>query len=123
LNKKTEFRGGKRLNFLYSKYEFRLIRPYEQYEIEPVLSRLFGKNMAESPDLAEMLSETKRYNRYVNEALTMYVIIRNVSALEYYLRQVARKLVDDSNKSIDFSKFFTYDFETEFTKANRNRKN
>src|SRR5215207_2453212 len=75
--------------------------------------------MAEHPSL----SDPKRYDRYVNEALTMYIIIINVSALEYYLRQVASKIVDnDNNKSIDFSKFFKYDFETEFVKANRNRR-
>jgi hypothetical protein len=76
--------------------------------------------MAEHPELADQLSETKRYNRYVNEILTMYIIIRNVSALEYYLRHAASNIVD-SNKSIKLSKFFTYPFETEFAKANERR--
>jgi len=124
LNKKTQFNPGKRLDFPYHESEFKCIRPYEQYEIEPILSRLFRKNMAEHPDTAELLlSDPKRYNRHVNDVLTMYIIIRNVSALEYYLRQVASKIVDNdnNNKSIDFSKFFTYDFETEFAKANQKR--
>lgn len=122
MNKKSVFITGKRLNFPYSHSEFKRIHPYRHYEIEPILSKLFGRNMAEHPKIAEMLSETTRYNRYVNEALTMYVLIRNVSALEYYFRYAASKIVDVSYRSIDFSKFFTYNFETEFAKANRKRK-
>jgi hypothetical protein len=89
--KKNAPNRGKRQNFPYSTTsEFELILPYRRKEIEPVLSQLFGENMAEFPLLAEEFSETKLYNRYVNEALTMYIIIRNVSALEYYLRHAAR---------------------------------
>lgn len=101
MNKKNVFNDGKRQNFPYSTSEFKRIRPYERYEVDPILSQLFVKNMAEHPELADQLSETKRYNRYVNEILTMYIIIRNVSALEYYLRHAASKIVD-SNKSIEF---------------------
>jgi hypothetical protein len=119
VNKKNVFDDGKRLDFPFSTSEFKRIRPYEEYEIEPVLSQLFGENMAEFPSLAE----TKRYNRYVNEALTMYIIIRNVSALEYFLRHAASKIVDSNNngKGIDFSKFFSYDFETKYAEVNRKR--
>jgi len=92
VNKKNVFNDGKRQNFPYSTSEFKRICPYERYEVDPVLSQLFVKNMAEYPKLAELLSETKRYNRYVNEVLTRYIIIRNVSALEYYLRHAAVRL-------------------------------
>lgn len=116
MNKNNVFIEGKRLDFPYSESEFKRIRPYEHYEIEPVLSRLFEKNMAEHPSP----SEPRRYDRHVNVVLTMYIIIRNVSALEYYLRHAASKIVDN-DKSIDFSKLFTYDLETEFAKANQKR--
>jgi hypothetical protein len=72
--------------------------------------------MAEHPSL----SDPKRYDRYVNEVLTMYILIRSVSVLEYYLRHAASKIVDN-DKSIDFSELFIYDFETEFAKANQRR--
>jgi hypothetical protein len=116
VNKKKITITGQKLGFSYSWSEFKSIRPYQRREIEAVLSRLFGKNMAEYPSL----SEPKRYNRYVNEVLTNYILIRNVSALEYYLRQVASKIVDN-NKGIDFSKFFSDDFETKFAEYKRIR--
>ena len=105
-------------NFPYSPSEFKEIRPYREYEIEPVLSKLYGKNMAEHPKLAE----PKRFNRYLNESVTRYILIRNVGALEYYLRQIASKFVDENNVS-DFSKFFSndFDFETTFAESNRDR--
>jgi hypothetical protein len=116
VNKKKITITGQKLGFSYSWSEFKSIRAYQRREIEAVLSRLFGKNMAEYPSL----SEPERYNRYVNEVLTNYILIRNVSALEYYLRQVASKIVDN-NKGIDFSKFFSDDFETKFAEYKRIR--
>jgi hypothetical protein len=117
--KKKAF-NDRKTDFPYSTAEFERVRPYQRREIEPILARLFGKNMAQHPSL----SNPKLYNRYVNEAITMYIIVRNVSALEYYLRQTACKIVDSNNngKGVDFTKFFTYDFETEFAKANQNRR-
>ena len=123
--KKNAPNRGKRQNFPYSTTsEFERILPYRRKEIEPVLSQLFGENMAEHPKWAEEF-ETKRYNRYLNEALTGYIIIRNVSALEYYLRQIASKIVDNkisSGEGIDFSKFFSYDFEAYYAEVHRNRR-
>jgi hypothetical protein len=86
----------------------------------PVLSRLFGEDMAEFPKLSELFSEPERYDEYINEVLTMYIIIRNVSVIEYHLRHAASKIVDDkinSGEGIDFSKFFCYDFEADYAKA------
>jgi hypothetical protein len=87
--------------------------------MEPVLSKLFGKNMAEHPEIAETLSETKRYDQYVSEAVTRYIIIRNVGALEGFLRLMAAMIVDKNG--VDFSKFFTdyHDFETMLKKVNQ----
>ena len=117
--KKKAF-NDRKTDFPYSEPEFKHIRPYQRYEIEPILSRLFGRDMAQHPTL----SSPRLYNRYINEALTMYIIIRNVSALEYFLRQTACKIVnsDNNGKGIDFTKFFTCNFETEFAKANQNRR-
>jgi hypothetical protein len=107
-------------DFPYSDVEFERVLPYRNSEVEPILSRLFGRNMVENLKL----SESKNYDELVDEALTMYIIIRNVSAIEYFLRQTARKIVDSNNRSrgIDFSKFFSIDFETEFQEANRRRR-
>lgn len=104
-----------KLDFSYSPSAFKRIRPYQSHEIEPVLSRLFGRNMAERPSL----SEPERYDGYVNELVTNYILIRNVSAVEYYLRQIASMIVD--NNGADFSKFFSEDFETKFKAVNQGR--
>jgi hypothetical protein len=106
-----------KLDFSYSEYELEHIRPYQSREIEPVLSRLFKKNMAEHPSM----SEPEHYDEYVNEVVTRYILIRNVGALEYYLRQIASMIVD--NNGVDFSKFFTnyYDFETKLKAVNQGR--
>ena len=59
--------------------------------------------MAEHPDIAKTLSETNRYDQYVNGAITRYIIIRNVGALEGFLRLMAAMIVDKNG--VDFSKF------------------
>jgi hypothetical protein len=120
LGRKKSFIIDKRERFPYSEHEFDRIRPYQDYEVVPVLSRLFGEDMAEFPKLSELFSEPERYDEYTNEVLTMYIIIRNVSVIEYYLRHAASKIVDDkinSGEGIDFSKFFSYDFEADYAKA------
>jgi hypothetical protein len=107
----------KKLDFSYSEYAFKHIRPYQNREIDPVLSRLFERNMAEHPSL----SEFERNDQYVDEALTRYIIMRNVGALEGYLRQIASMIVDKNGT--DFSKFFTdyYDFKTKLKSVNQGR--
>jgi hypothetical protein len=107
-------------DFPFSDAQFARIRPYQNLEIEPILSRLFDRNMAENLES----SEPENYDEFVNEALTMYIIIRNVSAIEYFLRQAAHTIVDSNNRGrgIDFSKFFSFDFEAKFQEANRKRR-
>jgi hypothetical protein len=118
-NKWAEFIDSRR-DFPYSDSEFERVLPYRDSEVEPILSRLFDRNMAENLGL----SEPEKYDELVNEALTMYIIIRNVSAIEYFLRQVACKIVDGNNRDrgINFSKFCSFNFETEFQEANRKRR-
>jgi hypothetical protein len=106
----------RKLEFDYSPSAFKSIRPYQSCEIEPVLSRLFRKNMAEN----KSLSKPKRYNRDVNELVTNYILIRNVGALEYYLRQIASKIVDNNNVT-DFSQFFNADFEATYAQVNQGK--
>jgi hypothetical protein len=45
--KKGIFIRPQKLGFSYSKYAFANVHEYQRREIEPVLSRLFEKNMAE----------------------------------------------------------------------------
>jgi hypothetical protein len=76
---------------------------------------LFEKNMAENPSM----SDPDRYDEYVNEAVTRYILIRNVCTLECYFRKIASMIVD--NNGTDFSKFFKryQDFETKFNEVNK----
>ena len=108
----------KKLNFSYSKYAFKHIRPYQSREIDPILSRLFEKNMAEHPSM----SESERYDEFVSEVITRYIIIRNVSVLEGFLRQIASMIVDKETGA-DFSKFFTdyKDFDSKLKEVNNDR--
>lgn len=116
-NKRKITTRRKKLNFSYSKYAFRHIRPYQSREIDPVLSRLFETNMAEHSSM----SEPERYDEFVSEVVTRYIIIRNVSALEGFLRQIASMIVD--RNGADFSKFFTdyKDFDSKLKEVNKDR--
>jgi len=74
--------------------------------------------MAEYPTM----SEPRRYDEFVNGAVTRYIIIRNVGALEYYFRQMANMIV--AKKGANYSKFFTNyrDFNHMLKKVNQNRR-
>lgn len=116
--KKRVTNKHEKLDFSYSPFTLERIRPYQSQEIEPILSRLFKKNMAEH----KSRYKSRLYKRYVDELVTNYIIIRNVSALEYYFRQVVSMYVD--NNDVDLSKFFTdsYDFENKRKQANQQRR-
>ena len=107
----------KKLDFSYPKYAFEYILPYRRREIEPVLSRLFERNMAEHPSM----SEPEHYDEFVSEVVTRYIIIRNVSALEGFFRHIASLVVDKNGA--DFSKFFTDypDFDSKLEEVNKER--
>jgi hypothetical protein len=63
------------------------------------------------------------YKTYLDELLTNYIIIRNVSALEYYFRQVVSTYID-SNDDLDLSKFFSdpHEFENKRKQVNQQRR-
>jgi hypothetical protein len=113
--KKNVMTKHKKLEFSYPKYASDNVRAYQRREIDPILSRLFEKNMAENPSM----SDPDRYDEYVNEAVTRYILIRNVCTLECYFRKIASMIVD--NNGTDFSKFFKryQDFETKFNEVNK----
>jgi hypothetical protein len=104
-----------KLDFSYPKYAFVFVHAYQRREIEPVLSRLFEKNIAEYPSM----SEPDHYCEYINEIITRYILIRNVCTLECYFRKIASEIVD--NNGADLSKFFKEykDFEPKFNKVNK----
>ena len=114
--KKLNVRYGK-LKFDYSPAAFKKIRPYQRQEIEPVLTRLFERDMAETPSL----SEPERYEGYINELVTNYILIRNVGAVGILSPTDSDIAVDE--KGADFSQFFTnyQDFEPKLKAVNQGR--
>lgn len=106
----------RKLRFIHEAHEYRAIRTFQVRQIDPILTKLFGRPMLGMG----LINATPLFESDIESALKNHLIVSCVGAIEYYLRQFVRKIIDEN--SIDVSNFLKGNFEEKLREANLRRK-